>query len=183
MAKEDAITINTLELYQKQTFRNRSVILTANGPQNLSVPVIRPNGKNTLVKKIEISDSENWRKDHLKAIESAYRNTPYYEYYIDAFKTIILTDFKLLHNLNTAITLFLVDKFGLTTEVKESMATTEPLKKDFLKLSDPKSDTGFVTKNYIQTFQERHGFINNPSSLDLLFNEGPNSITILLESN
>lgn len=176
------MVIDEHEIYQKQTYRNRSIILTANGPQNLSVPVIRPNGKNTLVSETEISYVENWLKDHQRAIESAYRNTPYYQYYSHEIFEILERNNQSLFNLNWDLTQLLIDKIGLSVALKRATESPKVVENDFRRTLQPKLSSGFESKHYIQTFEERHGFHSNPSILDLLFSEGPNSISILQES-
>ena len=178
----DTVYIDGYERYEKQTFRNRTKILTANGDLNLSIPVSRPQGKETLVNEVEISNAEDWRKDHLKAIESAYKNTPYFEYYWDKISTLLNDDVKALDVFNLRLIKHISDKIGLTVDIKETSAFYEFTENDFRKSLHPKKDSGFKANHYIQTFEERHGFNSNPSILDLLFNEGPNSISILQES-
>ena len=85
--------------------------------------------------------------------------------------------------LNHKITLHLINKIGLTVETEFTDTFTDFSENDYRKILHPKVETDFQTKPYIQTFEERYGFVNNPSVLDLLFNEGPNSISILIESN
>jgi hypothetical protein len=179
---ESNVIIDTHEKFQKQTYRSRCEILTANGRINLSVPVERPDGKNTLMQDVLISNAENWRKDHKKAIESAYRRTPYYEYYFEQLFEIIDKDFLTLHESNTALQEFLISKIGLTVQVEFTSESIPDIEKDYRSLLNPKQATSFKTHRYIQTFEERFGFQNNLSILDLLFNEGPNAITILSES-
>ncbi|MFT4602044.1 MAG: hypothetical protein ACI857_002230 [Arenicella sp.] len=180
--KNDVVFLDGFERYEKQTFRNRATILSANGNLDLSVPVIRPSGKSTLVNEVEISNVEDWRKDHLKAIESAYRNTPYFEYYWDAIKDLLSRDYKTLAELNFELIQHLIQKIGLSARVKKTTEFNDFIEGDFRRSLHPKKESTFKSKHYIQTFEERHGFYPNPSILDLLFNEGPNSISILQES-
>ncbi|MBD3637684.1 MAG: WbqC family protein [Crocinitomicaceae bacterium] len=175
MWKSSEVIVNLTETYKKQTLRSRCEIMTANGRIWLTVPVERPNGKQTQMCDVLIHNTENWRKDHIKAIESAYRKTPYYEFYADQLLSIIRTDFTYLWELNQTLTDYFVDKIGLTVSViHESNNLT--------KESTHRFDQNFHTHRYIQPFEERHGFQGNLSVLDLLFNEGPNSISILQES-
>lgn len=176
------VIIDIHELYEKQTFRNRTVILTANGPQNLSVPVERPKGKNSLMSEVRISYAENWQKDHLRAIESAYKNTPYYIYYMEGLSEILTAKHELLINLNRDLTDFFIAKIGLSVELQTPDNSPEIQADDWRREFNPKSRTFLDTQHYIQTFEERHGFYSNPSIVDLLFNEGPNAISILQES-
>ena len=181
--KRDVAIIDHFEPYQKQTFRSRCEIIGANGVQILSVPVERPQGKDTLMVDVLISYAEDWRKDHLKAIESAYARTPYYIYYIDGIQEIIMKDHECLWTLNTELTRYLSNKIGLSAEIALSRESFPLQDDDFRKDFTSKKQNGFTTHRYIQTFEERHGFQNNLSILDLLFNEGPNTISILQESD
>ncbi|MDX1349619.1 MAG: WbqC family protein [Putridiphycobacter sp.] len=183
IAQDPSIQIDTGETYQKQTYRNRCVVLGANGPLNLSVPVIRPNGQHTKTEEVMISEAENWRQVHLKTLESCYNRTPYFEFYIDAIRVILETDYKYLHALTSALTLHLVTKIGLVSSpVIGNFKPTESTL-DLRDVLSPKKQSDFFGYNYIQTFTERYGFVNNLSILDLLFNEGPNSICIINESS
>jgi hypothetical protein len=182
IAQKQSVQIDIGETYQKQTFRNRCVVLGANGPLNLSVPVIRPYGKHTKTEDVLISEAENWRQVHLKTLESCYNRTPYFEFYIDAIKSILETEYKTLYTLTSALTLHLVDKIGLihTPSIGKFVPSESSL--DLRDTLSPKKHSDFMGYNYLQTFTERHGFVNNLSILDLLFNEGPNTICILDES-
>ncbi|MCB9223098.1 MAG: WbqC family protein [Crocinitomicaceae bacterium] len=179
-AKEALIDIH--EPYQKQTYRSRCEILTGNGKITLSVPVVRPNGKDTAMNEVLVSYKEDWRKDHKKAIESAYRRTPYYEYYIDAIHQILDEKPDRLIDLNNKITTYLIDKLGLTVQINIADTPMDIAPNDPRIFLNPKKESTFQTHRYIQTFEERFGFLENLSVLDLLFNEGPNSISILQES-
>ena len=103
IAKANSVIIDIAELYPKQTYRNRCTILGANGPIDLSVPIIRPQGKNTALSNVLISYAENWTKDHLKSIESAYGRTPFFEYYFEDLETIIRNKPQHLAKLDNAL--------------------------------------------------------------------------------
>ena len=181
LLRNKSVVIQTNETFPKQTFRNRCVILNANGLQNLSIPVERESGHETLTKDIRISYAEDWHKIHLRSIESAYRRTPYYEYYIDALESILNKNHALLTDLNFELMEFLVAKTGLSCELKQT-TSDEKISRELNDLVNPKIESSFQGKSYLQTFTERFGFQNNLSMLDLLFNEGPNAICVLEES-
>ncbi len=181
-AKHQVINIDLTEKYQKQTYRNRTEIYGANGKLNLSVSVNRPFGKNTLIPQVEISYKENWQKNHFKSIESAYRRTPFYEFYIDEIKAILFEKHHLLQDLNLKLTLHLINKLGIDCEINLVKDKDFKKDKDLTQHFSPKKSTGFECKPYIQTFSDRNPFINNLSILDLLFNEGPNSICVIEET-
>ncbi|MBK7129712.1 MAG: WbqC family protein [Crocinitomicaceae bacterium] len=175
---EDKVIISGDEIFPKQTFRNRCVILNANGTQNLIVPVEKPKGHETMTCDVKVSYAEDWVTNHVRSIESAYRRTPYYEYYIDSLQRIYHTKFEFLSELNLQLLNFLVDKIGLSCQV-EYVASDAPLDRSARELADPKKQNEYSGKAYLQTFTERYGFVPNLSILDLLMNEGPNSISIL----
>lgn len=176
--KEAKVGLN--ERYEKQTYRSRTTILGANGVLNLSVPVNRPNGKETKVFEVEITYSEKWNKEHVRAIESAYRNSPYFIYYFEEIKLILEKEYRYLQELNQACINLIVDKLGLSVEL-EFDQSLEPSIAQKININ-PKSKVVVNVPRYIQAFEERYGFVGNVSILDLLFNEGPNSITILQET-
>ena len=182
LLKNASVLIDIHEPFQKQTYRSRCEIMTANGRMNLSVPVERPDGSSTVFNNVLISYQEDWQKDHLRSIESAYRKTPYYEYYIDQLIEIFQKKHELLWQLNQELCNFMIDKMALSAECEFSTKPSVLAENDFRVTLNPKNDTGFRAHRYIQPFEETHGFQANLSSLDLLFNEGPNSISILQES-
>jgi hypothetical protein len=96
---EDA-TIELFETYQKQSCRTRCNVLTANGVQTLTVPVIKTNGNHTLTKDIEISYKESWQQVHLRCLESAYRKSAYFDYYFPYLEKIYKQKFNTLIELN-----------------------------------------------------------------------------------
>lgn len=172
------IIIGTNELFPKQTYRNRCTILNANGKQDLTVPVERDS--KTITAQAKISYAEDWVKNHLRSIESAYKRSPYYDYYSDGIETILTKKQMLLVELNFDLLEFFVEKIGLTCQLKLNADATSDLNAN--EIVNPKSSSKFTSPQYIQTFNDRFEFENNLSILDLLFNEGPNAISILQES-
>ena len=77
----DHIWLETQENYLKQTYRNRCVIAAANGPQALTVPIVKPETLKCLTKDIRISDHGNWRHLHWNALVSAYRMSPFFFFF------------------------------------------------------------------------------------------------------
>ncbi|MFD1551801.1 hypothetical protein DNU06_02115 [Putridiphycobacter roseus] len=180
LAKHKVVHVLRDETYQKQTFRNRAVILSANGPLSLSIPVVRPFGKKTKTAEVTFSLAENWKLNHWKTLKSAYNRSPYFEFYEDSFKSVFFEAYENLFEFNTALTNYLIGKIGITCQLKpiENNGANIPLTLDF----SPKVEIIFKPYPYLQTFTEKYGFVPNLSILDLLFNEGPNTICILEES-
>ena len=172
---EDA-SIELFETYQKQSCRTRTNVMTANGVQTLTIPVIKTNGNHTLTKDIEISYKESWQQIHLRCLESAYRKSAYFDYYFPYFEKIYKQKFNTLVELND----FCLKTILKIMKVKKDYSFTT----DFERISDEndyrislsKGTNKIEMKPYYQVFADRHGFIPNLSIVDLLFNEGPNSI-------
>lgn len=180
--KHQKVIIDINETYLKQTYRNRAEIYGANGKLNLSIPVVRPHGAKSRTDQITISTVEHWVNNHWKSIESAYRRTPFYEFYADQIHDILFEDHKDLVDLNLKLINHLISKLGIDCEIEMVTKSPQFSENDLRHSLSPKKETKFQSPEYIQTFSDRNPFIANLSILDLLFNEGPNSICILEES-
>ena len=175
---EDA-SIELFETYQKQSCRTRTNVMTANGIQTLTIPVIKTNGNHTLTKDIEISYKESWQQIHLRCLESAYRKSAYFDYYFPYFEKIYKQKFNTLIELND----FSLKTILKILKAKKEYSYTTDFEKitneDDYRISLSKGTNKIEMKPYYQVFADRHGFIPNLSIVDLLFNEGPNSINNL----
>ncbi len=170
--QSNGVVLEANEHFQKQSYRSRMHIAGPNGIQRLSVPVER---KSKEIKSIRISYSENWIKDHIKAIESAYANAPYFEVLYPDIKTLLNQRFVTLWELNAAsIALFSqwLEIDLLKQETSEYVVVTGM--KD-LRGIHPKTQTDMNFSSYGQVFQHKIGFQNNLSALDLFFNLGRSS--------
>ena len=101
--------------YVKQTYRNRCIIAGDDGPIALTVPVTAPN--HTPMHSVLISDHGDWRRQHWNAIVSAYRSSPYFEYYADDFSTIFHDETALLVDFNAALRDFILDSLDLHPQI------------------------------------------------------------------
>ena len=179
-SKTENASIELFETYQKQSCRTRCNVMTANGVQTLTVPVIKTNGNHTLTKDIEISYKESWQQVHLRCLESAYRKSAYFDYYFPYLEKIYKQKFNTLIELNE----YSMKAILKLLKVKKEISYTN----DFEKITDENDYRIALSKNevnkagmpeYYQVFSDRHGFISNLSIVDLLFNEGPNSTAFL----
>ncbi|MCC6369689.1 MAG: WbqC family protein [Bacteroidia bacterium] len=183
----EKVYIEQHEHYQKQSFRNRTQILSANGVLDLSIPVIKKAPKE-FTRDIEISYAENWQTKHWRAITSAYKNSPYFEYFEDEVKVFYTQRYQKLldYNLAQITALFKILKLPkeiqLTEEyIKDASSYTDLRerlhpKKDFL--SDTFSSE-LLLKPYYQTFENKFKFHPNLSVLDILFNKGIETTNLL----
>jgi len=182
----DVIYIERHENFQKQSYRNRCCIYGANGMQCLVIPVIKHHGEKTPIASVEIDYRKPWQQVHLKSIQSAYRTSPFYEFYADEFHACYRQRIDLLTEWNQMVLEYILRVLDIGTRVK----TTERYEKDPDGVTDlrqaihpkariQKPDGLFTPLAYSQVFGDRYGFIPNLSIIDLLFNEGPFARNIL----
>lgn len=204
----DHCVIEQFDNFQKQTYRNRCRIATANGSQVLTVPVERTEGK-CLMRDVRISDHGAWRHLHWNALQSAYGESPFFEFYADDLHPFFERRWTFLLDFNMDITNKLCElldihpRLSLTTnyipsmsgeeeksfgkeektpvEDEKSLEEMEPFI-DFREAIHPKHplpDADFAPRPYYQQHAPRNGFQPNLSILDLLFNEGNEAIFFL----
>ena len=184
IARADKWEIEQWEKYQKQSYRSRCHILSANGPLSLSIPVDRSGGHSVPIKSIKVDHSVNWQKTHWGAIVSAYQSSPFFEYYKEDFRPFYENRAETLFEFNTSLTKLLLDLLGLPSEISftDSFKGDNPTD-DFRFSIHPKKTSPFEEENkkgrYHQVFAHKFGFKDNLSVIDLLFNEGPESLRYL----
>lgn len=173
IAQSDSITFEMEDNFQKQTNRNRTYIYSPNGIQLLNIPVKHSKATHQKTKDVLIENEFDWQKQHFKSLEAAYRSSPFFEYFEDDIAPIFEKKHQFLMDLNFEV-LDIVTKclrmkleFGKTTEYFHEVHDFT----DFRYLANGKKDANSFEK-YTQVFDDKHGFINNLSVLDLLFNEG-----------
>ena len=184
MTSGSPVLFEVSDFYEKQTYRNRMYIQSANGKQMLSVQVkhTHSNGKQ-LYRDVKVSNDFDWQKLHWRSLETAYRTSPYFEFYEDDLIPLFERKYKYLIDLNLESIqtinnlLELEVSFELTDNYKQQYDNTTDLR--FLK--NAKKEPVIVKKfpQYTQMFLDRHEFMYNLSILDLLFMEGPNAISYL----
>jgi len=113
-----SVLIEQEENYIKQTYRNRCYILSAHGPQLLSVPVYLGSVHKTLIKDIRIDYSKRWQQVHLRAMTASYNSSPYFEFYFESIEKIISENHEFLIDLNMALT----EKIMQILKIKKSIS-------------------------------------------------------------
>jgi len=180
LAKSTSPIIEGKEHFVKQTIRTRCSILGANGIQQLSIPVIRPNGSKTLMEDVLLSETDPWKKIHWRSIESAYASAPFFEEYDQEIKQLIFQEETNLLKYNQRITQEILQLLDINLELgrTESYETKNELV-DFRMVD---FESTIDTKRYIQVFGDSNQFSANLSILDLLFCEGPMARKWLINS-
>ena len=190
------IYIEACENYQKQSYRNRCRFYAADGVQALSFPIVHEGGTHKLpVSEIKVDYSTPWLQQHERAIVSAYRTSAYFEYYQDELFEILESRPERLFDLNMALIRFFIEKTG----IKVDLRVTDDFSRDAVLVSSdgqqivcddlrekihPKRPNDILhylelEKPYFQVFSRKYGFQPDLSIMDLLFNEGPDSILYL----
>lgn len=175
MAQSKNITFEIEDNFQKQTNRNRTYIYSPNGIHLLNIPVKHSKESHQKTKDIRIETDFDWQKQHFKSLEAAYRNSPFFEFFEDDIRPLFEKKYDFLLDLNFEA-LAILSKclrmkitFETTTEYFHDADTA--VITDFRALVNGKKDLS-TFENYTQVFDDKYGFINNLSVLDLLFNEG-----------
>lgn len=180
----EEVIIEKHENFTKQSYRNRCEILSANGKQTLSVPILKVSGKKQKITDVKIDYKNDWQSIHLKSLKASYLSSPFFEFYIDSLLPFFKKKYTFLFDFNYEILNTLLNEIQIEKKIgfsKKYIAiydftdlrnSIHPKNKFYVKLN-------FETVNYEQVFSRKHGFVNNLSILDLLFNEGPNSENIL----
>jgi len=171
--KHDIVVLEKHEHFVKQTYRNRCEILTSNGKLNLSIPLIKQADKELIANK-KISYAEDWQKQHWRAITSAYKNSPYFEFFEDEFKPFYEKQFEYLFDYNTQLlqTVLHILRVQKQIEFTNEFEINASDYYNFRKLSDLNNSNEFIVKPYYQVFADKKGFTPNLSCLDALFNIG-----------
>lgn len=177
LRQAETVHIEAFENYEKQSWRNRFRILSANGPIDLSIPIIKGKPHKQLITEVKIDYGQNWQKNHFRSVESAYRHSPFYEFFIDEVRIIWEIQPVYLFEYNW-IAMEIVLRLIKSSAVVRS--TREYQKPGFYGLADyrysihpkaKKQGTGYEPVPYPQVFSDRFGFIQDLSILDWLFND------------
>ena len=175
MAQSEEITFEIEDNFQKQTNRNRTYIYSPNGIQLLNIPVKHSKLSHQKTKDIQIENDFDWQKQHFKSLEAAYRSSPFFEYFEDDIRPIFEKKHNFLLDLNFETLDFITKSMRLKLDYKTTVEYFHEVDSnkvtDFRFLANGKKDNS-IFESYTQVFDDKYGFINNLSVLDLLFNEG-----------
>ena len=176
----DRLLLDVDSPYVKQTYRNRAVIAAENGALALTVPVVH-NGVQPM-RDVRISEHGNWRRMHWNAIASAYKKSPFFDYYADDFRPFYENKIEFLVDFNMQLHATVCELLGLDVPVVELSGDNGAMAEDIRSLAQPVDGSASCCLPYYQVFERRNGFLPNMSIADLLFNMGPEGLIVLRDS-
>ncbi len=181
---EELLVIEKHDHYNKGTYRNKMEIAGPNGRQTLSIPIEKVHGQRPTAHEVRIAYFERWNVNHWRSIQAAYGNSPFFDYYGEHLKKIYAKPPLLLFEFNLNLLTFVIN--ALKLEIKVEFTQTY---KDHY--DGTKNDLRFVfgergykaaTHNvmkYPQVFEDRNGWMNNLSIIDLIMCHGPGAKSYL----
>lgn len=172
--------IDVHEHYIKQSYRNRCLILSANGPLALTIPVAKTGAK-IAMRDLQADQTVPWQRQHWESIKAAYGSSPFFIHYAPHFETwykqpvTSIMDFE-IGLLHLVIKLLKVEAEPLLSEVFLTPSSAN----DYRNKISPKVSPAITFKPYLQVFASKFQFVPNLSILDVLFNHGPRSLAYLV---
>lgn len=188
LVREEEIFLEQYDNYIKQTYRNRCRIIGPNGLLTLSIPVKRIKGIKSQFREVRLDYDMPWNKVHWKSLVAAYASSPFFEFFIDDLCPFYEKRFEFLVDLNLALLEKTLQMMGIdiplnmTQDFKAITGEKDPRYFIHPKLDPRETDPHFSPQDYHQVFKEKHGYQSNLSILDLLFNEGPATLSVLRSS-
>lgn len=185
LTNHDNLLIERCEHYHKLSYRNRCYIAGPNGSILLSVPLARGKNQRTVMKDVRISNADRWQALHWKTLVSAYRRSPWFEYYEDELGMLYEKPVSFLLDWNITCLEWANKIIGVhppvtfTDEYLKSYEADSHITdaRDVIKPSE--KEIAEDTVRYTQVFQDRVGFLPDLSILDLIFCEGKRSLELL----
>jgi hypothetical protein len=166
--------------YVKQSYRNRTFIHSANGLHKLTIPVKHSKIKFPMLN-AEIDNKIAWQKNHWRSIQTAYSSSPFFEFYKDSLEQVYNKKYTYLVKFNFDMIKLVFEWLNIEIKLKLSkeykVVYDDSL--DLRKKIDNQKHSISKNKIYNQVFFEKNGFLNDLSIIDLIFNEGPNSLSYL----
>ena len=172
LLQQDTIYWVTDSHYHKQTYRNRAYIYGANGRLTLTIPIVHKRQQSHQKEnEVQTDVHSRWQQLHWKSLQAAYRSSPFFEFYEDAFAPLYHETADKLYQFNRRFLNVLFDVLELDIPQKDVALNFAKHQLQESLLNAKQTLPPFP--HYTQVFESKYGFLSNLSSLDLLFNKGP----------
>lgn len=168
--------IDIHEHFVKQTYRNRAIILGANGPLSLVIPIQKSASKISM--NILSSDpTVHWQRQHWESIKAAYGSSPFFMHYAPAFEALYTTPQNNIAHFELQLIKLILRYLKVEKELVLSEHYLSPdFGVDTRNSISPKLIPHQHFKPYLQVFSEKYAFVPNLSVIDVLFNHGPRAV-------
>lgn len=173
---EQECIIDIGEHYIKRSARNRAQIMSSQGVMELTIPVHRANTPRQPMHQMRIDNSKRWQHQHWNAIIAAYRSSPYFEHYAPYLEPLYKAPYESLVEFNSAMLRTLLKLLQVELKITISNNYLSPTEEDIDLRPKGSMLPTFVSRPYIQVFDDRESFADNLSILDLLLCEGTNAL-------
>ena len=169
----DTVLIENYEHYIKQTQRNRCDILSSAGALRLSIPLVQKSDKEIISQK-RISYAEKWQHQHWRTITTAYKNSPYFEFFEHEFKPFYETEYEFLLEYNSELLKTILNILRIKKNISStSVFELNPSSVDDLRNTNFQNNYEYIsTTPYYQVFSSKIGFTPRLSCIDALFHIG-----------
>lgn len=210
MHRSDVFVIYDDVQYDKEGWRNRNRIKNVNGIQWLTVPVYIKFENHPLINEIKIDNTANWRKKHLYSIKQNYSKAPFFRKYISIFEEAYAKEWEHLIDIDMYFIVKLASCLGMGNK-KMLRSSTLNIKGDrigrLIKICklfcadvfyEGVSGNNYIDEKYFMeegikveyqnykhpVYHQLYGdFIPYLSVVDLIFNHGDKSLSILADRN
>ncbi len=172
--------IDVHEHYIKQSYRNRCLILSANGPLALTIPVTKT-GNKIIMRELQADQTVAWQRQHWESIKAAYGSSPYFIHYAPYFEPWYQQPVTSIMEFEIGLLNLVIKLLKIEMEPRLSETYIEAIQEnDYRDKISPKFSSTYVFKPYLQVFSGKFPFVPNLSVLDLLFNHGPRSLAYMV---
>ncbi|EAQ38714.1 WbqC-like protein family [Dokdonia sp. MED134] len=178
IAQTEQLHIEANGNFQKQSYRTRMKIATSTGTLTLIIPILHRKDKTERQRyyDVKIENKFHWQRDHWRSLKIAYQTSPYFEYYEDEFEPLYHTEYETLIDFNKACHAIIMECLQLDiTPILTKEYFKNPEQIDCRQLVNAKKEPQYPLPQYHQLFNENHGYLENLTILDLLFNLGPSA--------
>ncbi len=173
--------------YQKQTYRNRCYICTDQGKHMMSIPIKHAGGAEGRQKYRDVRPDNQypWQRLHWRSLQTAYRSSPFFEFFEEDFAPLYHQKFDFLLDFNFQVIQTIAGclDIDLGSEQTSHFNVETDTMTDARFLVNSKQELPLILKPYNQVFQDKHGFIPGLSVLDLIYNEGNSAMDYLQDIN
>lgn len=190
MLEYGTVILEQHENYVKRSYRNRAHILSANGILKLSIPLVKGKNQRLPIRDVQIfysdNDRDNWQNLHWRGIQSAYGRAPFYEFYADELKAIYDKNIPTLFEFNLKLLECIIELLQLEIKIEFSKQYEKTPSESIIDYrnkilpTQEFSDESIKLQSYNQVFEDKFGFVENLSVLDLLFCYGTGAMDILM---